>query len=51
MLMWSLLAVLLTSNPVELGSIDWRRGFDAALEEARARLQELEEAAQSPSSR
>jgi hypothetical protein len=34
MLMWSLLAVLLTSNPVELGSIEWRRGFEAALMEA-----------------
>ena len=41
MLMWSLLAVLLTSNPVELGSIDWRRGFDAALEEAQEKEKPL----------
>lgn len=41
MLIWSFLAVLLTSNPVELGSIDWRRGFDVALQEAREKEKPL----------
>jgi hypothetical protein len=41
MLMASLLGLALMTNPVELGTIDWRRDFDAALEEAREKEKPL----------
>ena len=36
MLVWSLLALTLASNPVELGTVAWNRDFDAALSAAAA---------------
>ena len=37
----TLVLLALLSNPVELGTIEWHRGFDAALQEAESKNKPL----------
>ena len=34
MLLWSVLALILASDPLELGTVAWHRDFDASLKTA-----------------